>query len=147
MATGSTVSVGVLTEQAGANNAVWRVVYVGADTFNLVDPVTLDPAVVNTTSTTGPVGTVTRVAQPDFGSPTFVDADAALNGSSQTATATTYNYSAVDITPLYTSDVAPNPAMRTAPCRVWIPEVLIASPYSANGGGQALIAEFEAYIV
>lgn len=147
LATGSTVSVGVLTEQAGANNAVWRVVYVGADTFNLVDPVTLDPAVVNTTSTTGPVGTVTRVAQPDFGSPTFVDADAALNGSSQTATATTYNYSAVDITPLYTSDVAPNPAMRTAPCRVWIPEVLIASPYSANGGGQALIAEFEAYIV
>ena len=147
LATGSTISVGTLTTQAGANNAVWRVVYVGANTFNLVNPVTLDPAVVNTTTATGPVGTVTRVAQPDFGSPEFVDNDAALNGSSQTATATTYNYSAVDITPLYTSDIAPNPAMRTAPCRVWIPEVLIASPYSANGGGQALIAEFEAYIV
>ncbi len=147
LATGSTVSVGVLTGQVGANNAVWRVVYVGADTFNLVNPVTLDPAVVNGATTTTPAGTVTRIAQPDFGSPEFVDADAALNGSSQTATATTYNYSAVDITPLYTSDVAPNPAMRTAPCRVWIPEVLIASPYSANSGGQALIAELEAYIV
>lgn len=147
LATGSTVSVGVLTGQVGANNAVWRVVYVGADTFNLVNPVTLDPAVVNGSTTTTPAGTVTRVAQPDFGSPTFVNADAALNGSSQTATATTYNYSAVDITPLYTSDVAPNPAMRTAPCRVWIPEVLIASPYTASTGGQALIAEFESYIV
>lgn len=146
LATGSTIFVGVLTGQALANNAVWRVVYVTADTFNLVDPVTLDPALSDGT-TTAPVGTITRVAQPDFGSPTFVNNDAALNGSSQTATATTYNYSAVDITPLYTSDVAPNPAMRTAPCRVWIPEVLIASPYTGSTDGQALIAELETYIV
>jgi hypothetical protein len=146
LATGSTIFVGVLTGQALANNAVWRVIYVTADTFNLVDPVTLDPALSDGT-TTAPVGTITRVAQPDFGSPTFVNNDAALNGSSQTATATTYNYSAVDITPLYTSDVAPNPAMRTAPCRVWIPEVLIASPYTGSTDGQALIAELETYIV
>jgi hypothetical protein len=144
--TGSTIAVGTLTGQDGANNAVWRVVYVGANTFNLVNPVTLDPALSDGT-TTAPVGTITRVAQPDFGSPEFVNADAVLNGSSQTATATTYNYSAVDITPLYTSDVAPNPAMRTAPCRVWIPEVLIASPYTGSTNGQPLLAEFESYIV
>jgi hypothetical protein len=147
LATGSTISVGTLTTQAGANNAVWRVVYVGANTFNLVNPVTLDPAIVNTTTATGPVGTITRVAQPDLGSPEFVNADAALNGSSETATATTYNYSAVDITPLYTSDVAPNPAMRTAPCRVWIPEVLIASPYTASGDGQDLTEYLVDFIV
>ena len=146
LVTGSTVSVGTLTGQLGANNAVWRVVYVGADTFNLVDPVTLDPALANGTTTT-PAGTITRVAQPDFGSPTFVNNDAALNGSSETATATTYNFSAVDITPLYTSDIAPNPAMRTAPCRVWIPEVLIASPYTASTNGQALTDYLVDYIV
>ena len=147
LATGSTVSVGVLTGQAGANNAVWRVVYVGADTFNLVNPVTLDPAIVNGATTTTPAGTVTRVAQPDFGSPEFVDNDAALNGSSETVTATTYNFSAVDITPLYTSDVAPNPAMRTAPCRVWIPEVLIASPYTGSEDGQYLTDYLVDFIV
>ena len=148
LVTGSTLRVGTLGGQAAANGGVWRVVYLSTTTFNLVDPITLDPALASGTATaTGAAGTLIRVAQPDFGSPEFVDNDAALNGSSQTATATTYNYSAVDITPLYTSDIAPNPAMRTAPCRVWIPEVLIASPYSANGGGQALIAELEAYIV
>ena len=148
LATGSTLRVGTLGGQEAANGGVWRVVYVAATEFNLVDPVTLDPALaIGTGSATGAAGTLTLVAQPDFGSPEFVNADAALNGSSQTATATTYNYSAVDITPLYTSDVAPNPAMRTAPCRVWIPEVLIASPYTGSTDGQALLTELAAYIV
>jgi hypothetical protein len=148
LVTGSTLAVGTLGGQAMFNDGVWRVVYKSTTTFSLVDPVTAAPVLATTTATaTGAAGTLTRVAQPDFGSPAFVNADAALNGSSETATATTYNYSAVDITPLYTSDVAPNPAMRTAPCRVWIPEVLIASPYTASTDAQALLTELVAYIV
>ena len=148
LVTGSTLRVGTLTGQTAANGAVWRVIYLSTTTFNLVNPVTLDPALASGTgSAVGLAGTLTRVAQPDFGSPEFVNNDAALNGSSETVTATTYNFSAVDITPLYTSDVAPNPAMRTAPCRVWIPEALIASTYTASTNGQALTDYLVDFIV
>jgi len=148
LVTGSTLRVGTLTGQTAANGAVWRVIYLSTTTFNLVNPVTLDPALASGTgSAVGLAGTLTRIAQPDFGSPEFVNNDAALNGSSETVTATTYNFSAVDITPLYTSDVAPNPAMRTAPCRVWIPEALIASTYTASTNGQALTDYLVDFIV
>jgi hypothetical protein len=148
LVTGSTLRVGVLTGQTMFNNGVWRVIYKSATTFSLVDPVTATPVLATVVTTAGgAAGTLTRVAQPDFGSPEFVNADAALNGSSDTVTATTYNFSAVDITPHYTSDVAPNPAMRTAPCRVWIPEVLIASPYTASADGQGLTDYLVDYIV
>jgi hypothetical protein len=144
LSTGNMIYVGTLTGQVGANNNLWRVVYVSANTFNLVDPVTLDPALCDGTTTT-PAGTVTLIAQPDFGSQAYVNADAVLNGSAETATSTTYNYSAVDIVPFYTSDVAPNPSMRTAPCRVWIPDAGATTTVSTDG--QALLDYLAGYIV
>ena len=144
LATGNTIYVGTLTGQTNANNKEWRVVYVSADTFNLVDPVTLSPVLTDGT-TTSPAGSVTLVAQPEFGTPSYVDADAKLNGSAQVTTQTTYNYSAVDIVPFYTSDVAPNPSMRTAPCRVWIPDAGATTAVSATG--QSLLSTLAALVV
>lgn len=148
LVTGSTLKVGTLTGQTGANNAIWRVVYLSTTTFNLVDPVTLDPVLASGTGTAvGLAGTLTIVAQAAFGTVDFVNQDAIDNGSAQTVTATTYNFTAVDITPQYTSDVAPNPSVRIAPCRVWIPEALADSPYTANANGQTLTAFLDGYIV
>ena len=143
LSTGSTVYVGTLTGQTAANNKEWRVIYVSANTFNLADPVTL--ATVNATLTPSAVGSVTVVAQPEFGTPSYVDADAKLNGSAQVTTQTTYNYSAVDIVPFYTSDVAPNPSMRTAPCRVWIPDAGATTAVSSTG--QSLLSTLAALVV
>lgn len=142
LATGNMVSVGTLTDQTAANNNIWRVVYVTANTFNLVDPTTLVAAVAS--GTTSAAGTVTVIAQEEFGTPSYVDADAALNGSTETTDQTTYNYSAVDIYPLYTSDVVPNPSMRQAACRVWIPDAGATTAVSTNG--QALLAFLDDYV-
>lgn len=146
---GSMVTVGTLTGQTAANNATWRVKYVSTTTFNLVDPVTLVAALASGTGTA--VGTVTFIAQPDFGSATYVQNDANNNSfvlpAQAQVTATTYNFSLVTIGAGY-NNLANSPEVQptVSPIHYWIPECLIASPYTVNTNGQALTAALETYI-
>ena len=130
-------------------NGLYTITSTATDTFTITATILADPVTLTTVKASGstnpPVGSVTVVAQPDFGSQAYVNADAVLNGSTETATSTTYNYSAVDIVPFYTSDVAPNPSMRTAPCRVWIPDAGATTTVSSDG--QRLLSDLTAYIV
>lgn len=124
LSTGALVSVGTLTGQTAANGKICRVVVLSSTNFNLQDPTT--GTYYNASGTTSAAGSVTVIATAEFGTQSYVNNDAAMNGSSQTATVTANNYSLVTIEAGYSAGETPNLSTRTAPIHWWISE-------SANG--------------
>jgi len=120
LATGALVSVGTLTGQTAANNKVCRVVVTSSTNFTLQDTTT--GTAYNASGTGSAVGTVTVIATPAFGTAAFVNADAARNNSTQTATVTANNYSLVTIESGTNGGELPNLSTRTAPIHWWISE-------------------------
>ena len=138
--TGQVISFGTVST-GGANataisNKSFRVTYIDAD------EVYLDGTNATvTTAVTG--GTATLVAQPAFGSVAYVNADAEANGyPDEVATATTYQYALIEITGGYPVNATPESGQRVVTTRVWCPENLIASAYTAVNA--AFIAAAEA---
>lgn len=106
-------------------NQAFRVTYSAPTKVTLEDVLATATTVVNT-------GTVTLVAQDDFGSVAFVNADAEANGfADEVATATTYQYALIEITGKYPVNAIPESPERVVTTRVWCPENLIASTYTA----------------
>lgn len=124
---------------AGLTRVTTRITYATATTF------TLDGCVGTGTNTTAI--TITKVAVADFGSPTYVDNQAALAGSTQTATVTTTMYSVCLIKAAYQDNILNQGVQRVIEAEVWIPANLIASAYTANTNGAALITALEAIAV
>jgi hypothetical protein len=127
LVSGQLVSVGTLTGQTAANNLILRVVYVDANTFNL--SVLSTNVTVKASGTGSAVGSVTVVPQLGFGSIADVNADALLNGSTATATQTTYQYNCAQIRGTY--PVATNGSLQVADvyeATLWYPANLIAAP-------------------
>jgi len=121
---------------AGLTTVTARITYANATSF------TLDGC-VGTGTNTGTI-TITKVATADFGSPTYVNAQAALAGSSQTATVSTTMYSVCEIKGSYQENILNQGVQRVFEAEVWIPANLIASAYTANTNGAALITALEA---
>lgn len=120
LATGALVRVGTLTGQTAANNKTARVVVLSSTNFNLQDPIT---GVYYDASGTGTaVGSVTVIATAAFGTAALVNDDASANGSTETATVTSSNYTLVSIEAGYPSGETPNLSTRTAPIHWWICE-------------------------
>jgi len=89
--------------------------------------------------------TGTLVAQPAFGSIADVNEDAAANGSSDTATQTTYNYDCVEIVAGYPASVSPASKEREVLARLWFPAQLIATPFTVvNAAFEAALVAIEA---
>lgn len=118
---------------AGLTTVTARITYAGATTF------TLDGCVGAGAGNSGTI-VITKVATADFGSPTYVDNQAALAGSTQTATVTTTMYSVCEIQASYQENILNQGVQRVINAEVWIPANLIASAYTANTNGAALIA-------
>jgi hypothetical protein len=146
LVSGQIVSVGTLTGQTAANNSMWRVIYVGADTFNLAALST--NVTVKASGTGSAVGTITVVPQTGFGSIADVNADALLNGSTQTATQTTYQYNCVQMRGTY--PVSTNGSLQTADvfeATLWYPANLIAAPNTVFTDTAALETALAALVV
>jgi hypothetical protein len=121
LVSGQLLLVPTLTGQTAANGLVCRVNVVDADIFNLSNAQTGELFIAATvTPTSG--GTLTLVASPAFGTAAFVNADAARNNSTQTATVTANNYSLVTIESGSNGGELPNLSTRTAPIHLWVSE-------------------------
>jgi hypothetical protein len=146
-ATGETVTISGATGYTFTKNGVAtvgsvtaRITYASATTF------TLD-GVTGSGTNTGTV-TITKVAQVGFGSIADVDADALANGSTQTATQTTYQYNCAQIRGTY--PVSTNGSLQIADvfeATLWYPANLIASPFTAFTNTSALESALAAITV
>jgi len=121
LVSGQLVLVPALTGQTAANGLVCRVNVVDADIFNLSNTQTGELFLAATVTATS-AGTLTLVATPAFGTAAFVNADAARNNSTQTATVTANNYSLVTIESGSNGGELPNLSTRTAPIHLWVSE-------------------------
>lgn len=117
---------------AGLTEVTARIVYATATTF------TLDGCVGAGTNT----GTIviTKVASGAIGTIAEVNAIAALNGSTATATATTYMYDVVEIDGAYNNSILASPGVTNFSAIVFVKKSLIASPYTNDTNGAALVA-------
>jgi hypothetical protein len=122
LVTGNLIKVGTLTGQTAANNVVGRVIKVDDDTFNLANVQTNITYKASGTGTAVGTSQLTLVASPAFGTAALVNADAAANGSTQTATVTANNYSLVSINAGYTGEQLPTPQARVVPIHWWVSE-------------------------
>jgi hypothetical protein len=142
-ATGETVTVVAGTGYTFTQNGVSgltsvtaRITYATSTTFTL-------NGVVGA-GTNGSAPTFTKVAQAGFGSIADVNADALLNGSTQTATQTTYQYNCAQIRGTY--PVATNGSLQVADvyeATLWYPANLIAStfdPFTNTAALETLLA-------
>jgi hypothetical protein len=146
-ATGETVTVVAGTGYTFTQNGVSgltsvtaRITYATSTTF------TLNGVVGAGTNASAP--TFTKVAQAGFGSIADVNADAALNGSTATATQTTYQYNCAQIRGTY--PVATNGSLQVADvyeATLWYPANLIASPFTAFTDTAALETALAALVV
>jgi hypothetical protein len=102
------------------NGKALRVVWASSSTFKLEE---LDgtPIVYGTTVTNATLGTVVTVAQEGLGAPDQVTADAAANGSTQTATVTGYHYKGLEMVVGYQQDIAPTFSTKYVKVRLWYP--------------------------
>jgi hypothetical protein len=126
---------------ATVNGIPFRITRTGDNTFTL-DGSNGTGAVVSTSAT----GTL--VAQAGFGSIADVNADALLNGSTATATQTTYQYNCAQIRGTY--PVATNGSLQVADvyeATLWYPANLIASPNTVFTDTAALETALAALVV
>ena len=128
----------VLTQNGvgGLSEVTARIVYASATTF------TLDG--VTATGTNSGTIVITKVASGAIGTIAEVNAIAALNGSTQTATATTYMYDMVEIDGAYNNSILASPGVTNFSAIVFVKKSLIASPYTNDTNGAALIASLVA---
>jgi hypothetical protein len=142
----STGQVVIFASVAGAgaatvNGIAWRVTVTGTNTFTL-DGSTAAGAVTVASAT------ATLVAQAGFGSIADVNADALLNGSTATATQTTYQYNCAQIRGTY--PIATNGSLQIADvfeATLWYPANLIASPFTEFTDTAALETALAALVV
>jgi hypothetical protein len=121
---------------AGLTEVTARIVYATATTF------TLDGC-VGTGTNTGTI-VITKVASGAIGTIDEVNRIAALNGSTATATATTYMYDVVEIDGAYNNSILASPGVTNFSAIVFVKKSLIASPYTNDTNGAALIASLVA---
>jgi len=121
---------------AGLTEVTARIVYATATTF------TLDGC-VGTGTNTGTI-VITKVASGAIGTVDEVNRIAALNGSTATATATTYMYDVVEIDGAYNNSILASPGVTNFSAIVFVKKSLIASPYTNDTNGAALIASLVA---
>ena len=146
-ATGETVTVVAGTGYTFTQNGVSgltsvtaRITYATATTFTL-------NGVVGA-GTNGSAPTFTKAAQASFGSIADVNADALLNGSTQTATQTTYQYNCAVMRGTY--PVSTNGSLQTADvfeATLWYPANLIAAPNTVFTDTAALETALAALVV
>lgn len=117
---------------AGLTSVTARIVYATATTF------TLDGC-VGVGTNTGTI-VITKVASGDIGTIAEVNRIAALNGSTATATAITYMYDVVEIDGAYNNSILASPGVTNFSAIVFVKKSLIASPYTNDTNGAALIA-------
>jgi hypothetical protein len=117
---------------SGLSSVTCRIVYASATTF------TLDG--VTATGTNSGTITITKVAQGPVGTIAEVNRIAAENGSDQTATATTYMYDMVEIAVAYNNSILASPGTENYNAILFVKKSLIASPYTNDTNGAALIA-------
>lgn len=148
LVSGQIISVGTLAGQTAANNAMWRVVYSSSTDFFVASISTNVVLNATTTTTITAGGTVTVVPQLGFGSIADVNADALLNGSTATATQTTYQYNCAQIRGTY--PVATNGSLQVADvyeATLWYPANLIAAPNTVFTDTAALETALAALVV
>lgn len=142
--TGNVVKVPTLTGQTAANGVAARVIRVDADTFNLANISTNVTYKASGTGSAQVGGVLTLVAQPAFGTIANVNADAAANGSTDTATQTTYNYDCVEIVADYAASVSPASEDREVLATLWFPAQLIETPFTVvNAAFEAALVAIE----
>jgi len=117
---------------AGLTEVTARIVYASATTF------TLDGC-VGVGTNTGTI-VITKVASGAIGTIAEVNRIAALNGSDATATATTYMYDVVEIDGAYNNSILASPGVSNFSAVLFVKKSLIASPYTNDTNGAALIA-------
>lgn len=121
---------------SGLSAVTARIEYATATTF------TLD-GVTGTGTNSGTI-TITKVAASDLGSPTFVDNIAAANGSTATATATTYMYDMVEISGSYPNNMLTAATGDLFSAIVFIKKNVITPASVPDTNGAALVASFVA---
>lgn len=121
---------------AGLTEVTARIVYATATTFTL-------NGCVGTGTNTGTI-VITKVASGAIGTIDEVNRIAALNGSTATATATTYMYDVVEIDGAYNNSILASPGVTNFSAIVFVKKSLIASPYTNDTNGAALIASLVA---
>jgi len=121
---------------AGLTEVTARIVYATATTF------TLDGC-VGVGTNTGTI-VITKVASGAIGTPEEVNRIAALNGSTATATATTFMYDVVEIDGAYNNSILASPGVTNFNAIVFVKKNLIASPFTVDSNGVALIASLAA---
>lgn len=117
---------------SGLSTVTARIVYASATTF------TLDG--VTATGTNSGTITIAKVAQGAVGTIAEVNRIAAENGSTDTATATTYMYDMVQIDGAYNNSILASPGTENFNAILFVKKSLIASPYTNDTNGAALIA-------
>jgi len=122
LVSGNVVSLASFDNAAAIVNGITCIVkYLTSSTFSLYY-MNGEPVVCGTNTTNATVGSFTLVATPAFGTAAFVNADAARNNSTQTATVTANNYSLVTIESGSNGGELPNLSTRTAPIHLWVSE-------------------------
>lgn len=117
---------------AGLVDVTARIVYATATTF------TLDGC-VGVGTNTGTI-VITKVASGAIGTIAEVNRIAALNGSDATATATTYMYDVIEIDGAYNNSILASPGVTNFNAILFVKKSLIASPYTNDTNGAALVA-------
>lgn len=117
---------------AGLTEVTARIVYATATTF------TLDGC-VGTGTNSGTI-VITKVASGAIGTIAEVNRIAALNGSTATATETTYMYDVVEIDGAYNNSILASPSVTNFSAIVFVKKSLITSPYTNDTNGAALVA-------
>ena len=87
---------------------------------------------------------ITKVASGSIGTIADVNFIASLNGSDETATATTYMYDMVEISGAYNNSILASPGVTNFDAIVFVKKNLIASPHTDDTNGAALIASLVA---
>lgn len=122
------------------NGGVYRVTYVSSSTFTL-SYLTGALVLCGTTTTAATDGTVVLLAATEFGTAAQVNAEAAANGFTQTATNLTSYYSCVEIQGSYLSTATGNLVQRQAfTANVWYTEALAAGTTAPSADVLALEA-------
>jgi len=117
---------------AGLVDVTARIVYATATTF------TLDGC-VGVGTNTGTI-VITKVATGAIGTIAEVNRIAALNGSTATATATTYMYDVIEIDGAYNNSILASPGVTNFNAILFVKKSLIESPYTNDTNGAALVA-------
>lgn len=131
---------------AAFNGNVYRVTWASSSTFKLSY---MNGATVVALDSSGAAtaGTVTVLASEEYGTYTQVNAEAAANGSTQTATSTTSSYSCLEIQATYSNTAMGNlvqPQMFTA--NVWYVDAASSGVAAQSAGTIAFEAAFQSVI-